>query len=101
VATSSSVAQPFDNEAVRGMIAGHVERFVTDGRKVVRRLRSDDGDVAATGNDVFPVDSHCCLAGTDDGGFGIGMLTACLRNRALSCCNLNVILGRKRGEYLH
>ena len=92
MARSSLVAEPFDNEAVRGMNADHAEPFVTDGRKAVRRLRSDYGDVAATGNDVFPVDSHCRLAGTDGTDFGIGMLTARVCDGALSYCNFVIIL---------
>jgi hypothetical protein len=54
--------------------ADHIEPFITDGGKAMRRLGSDHDDVARTGNDRFTIDGHCRLAGADDTSFGIGML---------------------------
>jgi hypothetical protein len=60
--------------------ADHVEPFVTDGGKAVRRRRPDYDYVASAGYDLFPIDDHCRLAGEDDTSFGIGML---VQSRAL------------------
>jgi len=70
----SAVAEPFDTETVGGVNTDRDEPFVTDCGKAVRRLGSDNDDVARTGNDLFPIDGHCQFAGADDASFGIGML---------------------------
>ena len=69
-----SFAEPLDSESVGGVNADRNEPFGTDGRKAVRRLRSDNDDVARTGNDLFPIHGHCRFAGANDASFGIGML---------------------------
>jgi hypothetical protein len=42
--------------------------------RAVRRFRFDRDDVAGTGDDFVPVDTHSRLAGADDANFGIRML---------------------------
>src|SRR5262249_27371459 len=72
--SSSSVAQAFNSKMVGGVNADHVEPFVTDGGKAVRRCRPNYDYVAGAGHDLFPIDHHCRLTGEHDTSFGIGML---------------------------
>src|SRR5258708_5761035 len=78
----SLVAEPFNNKPVGGVNADRVEPLVTDGGKAVRCCRPDYDNVAGAGNNLFPIDDHCRLAGEHDTSFGIGML---MQSRALPC----------------
>ena len=73
LASASSVAEPFNDKAVGGVNADHVELLVTDGGKAVRRRRPDYDDVAGAGTNLFPIDDDCRLTGEDYARFGIGM----------------------------
>lgn len=59
------------------MNADHVESFVTDRGKAMRRRQPDYDYVAGAGNDLVPIDDHCRLIGQDDTSFSIGMLMQC------------------------
>ena len=72
--SSSSVAEPFDDEAVAGVNAHRDEPIVTDRDKAVWRLGPDNDDVAGTRNNLFPIDGHCRFAGLDNARLGIRML---------------------------
>jgi len=61
IAPLASVAEPFDDEAVRGVNADRDEPFLTDGSKAVWGLGRNNDDIARPGNDLLPVDGHCCL----------------------------------------
>ena len=74
LASSSSVAEAFNNEAFGGVNADHVKPFVTNGGKAVSRCRPDYDYVVGAGNDLFPIDDHSRLTREHDTGFGIGML---------------------------
>jgi hypothetical protein len=74
LASSWSVAETFNNKAVGGVNADHIEPFFTDGRKAVRRCRPNHDYVAGAGNDLLPIDDYSRLTGEHDTGLGIGML---------------------------
>src|SRR3954454_5305872 len=74
LASRSSVLEGFNDKALGGMNAHHVESFVADSGEAVRRCWRDYDDVAGADNDLFPVDDHGRLTGEHNASLGVGML---------------------------
>jgi hypothetical protein len=73
-APSLEGVKPLDDEAVGSVNADRDEALVTDRGEAARGVWPYHDDVAGSGNDLFPIDNHRDLAGSNDAGLGIGML---------------------------
>ena len=84
-ASSSTVGEGLDDEAVGRVDADHVEPLVADGGEAVRRRGSDHDDVAGDGNHLFAPDDHGHPAGEHDARLRIRVP---MQSRALPRCEV-------------